>query len=160
MATGKVKGLYPPGNNGSRPGAGQIVEDGTGKKYAFHTPDDLDQASVPIEVGTVVNFEISNGNSIGNVRLAVPTCIFTADKTSINIGETVILSWTTQNFVSLTLDHGIGAVTPVAKGSITVSPTTSLIYNLTAIPASGEGSIFSVSIAVAGGEGPGGVERL
>ena len=43
-----------------------------------------------------------------------------------------MLSWTSQNATLLELDRGIGAVTPVAAGSLTVSPTITTTYTATA----------------------------
>ena len=134
MATGKVKSMYPPGNNGSRAGAGQITEDGTGKKYVFQTPADVDQASVPIIAGTAVSFDIGNGNSVGNVKLAVvaPTCTLTTSSTSVAAGGSVTLSYTSQNAESLSIEPGIGPV-PIPSGDVPTPPiNASTTFTLTA----------------------------
>lgn len=150
MATGKIKDLYPPGNNGSRNGAGQITLDGTSDNYVFQTPDDIDQASVPISAGTPVTFDIGNGKQAGNVKqVAPPTCTLTANPTRIVVGSSTILTWASVNAVTLTIDNGVGNVTPLAGGQIEVAPPTSIVYTLTATNSSGQSASASVSIAVA-----------
>ncbi|MBI4930607.1 MAG: hypothetical protein HY841_07585 [Bacteroidetes bacterium] len=146
MAKGVIKSLYPPGNNGSRNGAGQITEDVTLKKYVFQTPADVDPASVPLSVGTPVVFD-ANGNQAGGVKLPPPpTCTLTANPTSIKLGESVTLSWTSENADTITIDNGVGNVTPVAAGSKTVTPTDVFTYNLTAANSSGQTATASITI--------------
>ncbi len=59
---------------------------------------------------------------------AAPTCTLTADPESIVSGGTATLSWTTTGADALSLDQGIGAVTPVGSGSTSVSPTATTTY--------------------------------
>jgi peptidoglycan-associated lipoprotein len=59
-----------------------------------------------------------------------PTVTFTADRTSINRGESVKLSWTTTDATNVSIAPEVGAVTP--QGSTTVTPSESTIYTLTA----------------------------
>jgi hypothetical protein len=147
MATGKIKTLYPPGNKGNRPGAGQIIDDATGAKYVFQTPDDVDP-NVPLDAGMPVTFDITSGKSVGNVRLALPTCTLTSDVESVGVEGDVTLSWTSQNATSLSIDNGVGNVTPLASGSIVVNPDSSTTYTLTASNASGLTATASVDISV------------
>ncbi len=65
--TGMIKDTFPPGNNGSRPGAGQIIEDGTGQKYVFQTPQDVEPAA-DLHAGVRVTFDNPKGNQASNVR--------------------------------------------------------------------------------------------
>ncbi len=60
---------------------------------------------------------------------------FTADTLSINQGEPAILSWTTTNVTTASIDRGVGIVSP--NGSVTVSPTLTTTYTLTATNAYG-----------------------
>ncbi|MFY9462425.1 MAG: hypothetical protein WAP51_04470 [Candidatus Sungiibacteriota bacterium] len=53
---------------------------------------------------------------------------FTASPSSINIGQSSVLSWTSSNATSCSIDQGIGAVP--TSGSVTVSPTTNTTYTL------------------------------
>ena len=72
------------------------------------------------------------------VRDASPTCdSFTATPANICSGGSSTLSWRTSDADSVTIDQGIGPVTPVAGGSETVSPTTTTTYTLTATNTSG-----------------------
>ncbi len=65
------------------------------------------------------------------------TCSITLSATSIAPGAPVTLSWNTDGASSFSLDNGIGLVSPVASGSITINPTTSTVYSGTAVNAGG-----------------------
>ena len=65
-------------------------------------------------------------------------CVFlSASATTITPGQSVALSWETVNATSITINHGIGVVTPTASGSIVVNPTTSTTYVATVTGATG-----------------------
>jgi len=55
---------------------------------------------------------------------------FSANKSSIETGETAILTWTTTNASSVTISPGVGTV--AASGSTTVTPATTTTYTLVA----------------------------
>ena len=74
-----------------------------------------------------------------------PTASLTADRTTINKGESVKLSWTTTDAANVSIAPEVGAVTP--QGSTTVSPTDSTTYTLTASSAGGNAD-SSVRISV------------
>ncbi len=61
---------------------------------------------------------------------AAPTVNLTAEPSTIQKGESVTLSWSSENATALTLEPGIGTVQP--SGSTTVSPEESTTYTLTA----------------------------
>ncbi|MHB8913811.1 MAG: hypothetical protein ACYC4I_02265 [Minisyncoccota bacterium] len=62
-----------------------------------------------------------------------PTCTLAADPAAVTTGGHSTLSWTTTHADTASLDQGIGAVTPVASGTASVSPTSSrTTYTLTA----------------------------
>jgi len=61
---------------------------------------------------------------------AKPTVNLTAVPSTIQSGQSVTLSWTSENATSLDLEPGIGAVQ--SSGSTSVSPTESTTYTLTA----------------------------
>jgi len=61
---------------------------------------------------------------------AQPTASLSADRTTINKGESVKLSWSTTNATNVSIAPEVGAVTP--QGSTSVSPATSTTYTLTA----------------------------
>lgn len=60
---------------------------------------------------------------------------FSADKSSLDVGETATLTWNTTNANSVTLSPGVGTV--AASGSTTVTPAATTIYTLTASGQSG-----------------------
>lgn len=67
-----------------------------------------------------------------------PRCIFlTATPNEINSGEQVTLRWKTENATSVTINNGVGSVTPVGEGSTTVNPTQSTTYVATVANAQG-----------------------
>jgi len=72
-----------------------------------------------------------------------PTANLTADRNSINKGESVKLSWTTTDAANVSIAPEVGAVTP--QGSTTVTPTESTTYTLTA---SGAGGSTDASVRV------------
>ena len=64
-----------------------------------------------------------------------PTASITADRNSVNQGESVKLSWTTTDATNVSIAPEVGAVTP--QGSTSVTPTQSTTYTLTASGAGG-----------------------
>jgi hypothetical protein len=59
------------------------------------------------------------------------TVNFTAAPNSIQIGNSSVLSWTVNNSNTITIDNGIGNI--ATTGSVTVKPTTTTTYTLTAM---------------------------
>jgi len=59
-----------------------------------------------------------------------PTVTLTAEPSTVEKGQSVTLSWTSQNATDLSLDQGVGKVQ--AQGSTTVTPQDSTTYTLTA----------------------------
>ncbi len=68
---------------------------------------------------------------------SAPTCTLTASPYQIYQGGTSVLSWTTTNATSFTIDQSVGSVTPVSGGSESVSPTANTLYTGTATGAGG-----------------------
>ncbi|MEP7312887.1 MAG: PQQ-dependent sugar dehydrogenase [Pseudomonadota bacterium] len=56
------------------------------------------------------------------------SCTLTVAPTSITQGSSATLSWTTSSATGLTINQGIGSVTPLAAGSRTVTPAATLTY--------------------------------
>jgi peptidoglycan-associated lipoprotein len=84
-----------------------------------------------------------------------PTATLSADRTSINKGESAKLSWSTTDATNVSIAPEVGAVTP--QGSTTVSPSTSTTYTLTASSAGGNTDAtvrISVNAPAAVAEGP------
>ncbi len=73
---------------------------------------------------------------------AAPTATITADPLAIDLGQSVVLNWRTQNATSVTID-GIGDVS--TNGTQTVSPSTSTNFHLTA---KGDGGSTEANVRV------------
>ena len=72
-----------------------------------------------------------------------PTASLTADRVSVNKGESVKLSWNTTDAAKVSLAPEVGAVNP--QGSTSVTPSASTTYTLTA---SGEGGTTESSVRI------------
>lgn len=59
-----------------------------------------------------------------------PTCTLSANRTSIDEGDDVRLTWSTSNATSISINNGVGTVS--RSGSETVSPSSSRTYTLVA----------------------------
>jgi len=84
-------------------------------------------------------------NSLGPAPVApspAPTASITADPLAIDVGQSVVLNWRTQNATSVTID-GIGEVN--TNGTQTVSPSTSTNFHLTA---KGDGGTTEADVRV------------
>src|SRR5438105_4783500 len=93
------------------------------------------------------------GTTIRQVTVAVgssPTVTLTATPSTINLGGKAVLTWTSTNAVTASIDHGIGTVP--ANGSITVSPTSTATYIITVAGTGGQGSA-QTTVTVQGGAG-------
>jgi YD repeat-containing protein len=116
------------------------------------------------ELGRVKTVTYSNGATItytydaaGNrtqltqvAGTPAPTGTFSVSPTSIAAGGSATLSWTSTNATSASIDNGVGAVTPVAGGSVSVSPTGNTTYTLTLTGAGGV-TTLQAALTVTGG---------
>ena len=83
-----------------------------------------------------------------------PTASLSASSTSITAGSSVVLSWSSTNGVSASINQGVGAVAPVAGGTRTVTPASTRTYTLTVVGAEGTNdATASVTITVIPEEG-------
>jgi len=82
-----------------------------------------DEALPLAEIQDVMNKGVPGGPPV--------VTTFTASPPFIDSGQSVTLSWETTNATSVTISPGIGMV-PAAAGSVTVSPTETTTYTLTA----------------------------
>ena len=90
----------------------------------------------------------STGNYSEPPSAVKPTASLSADKTSINPGESVRLSWTTTDAPNVSIAPEIGAVT--AQGNTSVTPGASTTYTLTASgPGGNADSVVHISVATA-----------
>jgi len=105
----------------------------------------ISAGSVTVTPSSTTTYTITASGSGGTataqatvtVQAGPPTATLTASPTSITSGQTATLTWTTTNATSASIDNGIGAVTPVSGGSITVEPSKTTTYTLTATGPSG-----------------------
>ena len=100
--------------------------------------------TVKVTPATTTTYTISatgsGGTATAKATVTVegpPTATLTASPTSITSGQTATLTWTTTNSTSASIDNGIGAVTPVSGGSVTVEPSKTTTYTITATGPSG-----------------------
>ena len=104
-----------------------------------------------IDVRDDVDF---NNNRILNAVLETvesddPTASLSASSTSITAGSSVVLSWSSANGVSASINQGVGAVAPVAGGTVSVTPASTRTYTLTVVGAEGtNNATASVTITV------------
>src|ERR1700753_4218274 len=86
-----------------------------------------------------------NPNSLGplpEAPAAAPTATITADPLAIDLGQSVVLNWRTQNATVVTID-GIGQVN--VNGTQTVAPSNSTNFHLTA---KGDGGTVEANVRV------------
>ncbi len=90
--------------------------------------------------GTSYTYYIVGANSSGtgpasgsnSVTTLISSCTLSASPPSILNGQSSVLTWTSANATTVSIDHGIGTVTPTAGGTTSVSPTVSTTYTMTA----------------------------
>ena len=106
-------------------------------------------ASVLVAIGAVTGCHKKasgiNPNSLGPAPAApaaAPTATITADPLAIDLGQSVVLNWRTENATVVTID-GIGEVN--ANGTQTVSPSNSTNFHLTA---KGDGGTTEANVRV------------
>ncbi len=83
--------------------------------------------------------------------LNAPTCTLTATPSSISTGASSALSWTTTDATSLTINNGVGDASPVAAGSVTVTPGTTTTYTGTV---TGDGGTGTCTATITVSDGP------
>jgi YD repeat-containing protein len=81
---------------------------------------------------------------------AAPTGTFSASPASISPGGSATLSWTSANATSAAIDNGVGAVSPVAGGSVQVSPSATTTYTLTLNGAGGQTTLQTTVTVTSG----------
>lgn len=85
-----------------------------------------------------------------NVNVVPPTVTLTADPGSILAGQSSTLSWNSENATSVTIDNGVGAVSPT--GTKTVSPAVTTTYTATATGLGGTQTAAATVTVAAGGQ--------
>jgi photosystem II stability/assembly factor-like uncharacterized protein len=82
----------------------------------------------------------------GSLQPSAPSCSFSSDKLEVVAGDSVTLSWVTNNTDEIFINNGIGAV-PLS-GSETVTPLFTSLYILTALDDHGASAQCQVPIEV------------
>ena len=114
-------------------------------------------SNLAVAPNTTTSYTLTATNAAGSVRSTVTVTVttspfgptiasFTATPSSITAGQSSNLSWSVSGATSLSISPGIGAVT---GSSLTVSPTTTTTYTLTASNSNGS-LTASTSITVTG----------
>jgi hypothetical protein len=93
------------------------------------------------------NFNPSATSQTGVTCLYAPTCMLTSNPSSVQTGSLTSLSWTTTNASTFTIDNGVGAVTPVATGSVN-SPTLTATTTFTGTATGAGGSAICTTIVI------------
>jgi hypothetical protein len=105
--------------------------------------------------GTSYTYYIVNANSAGTgpasasnsvTTLLIGSCTLSAAPASILNGLSSVLTWTSANSTSVSINNGIGTVTPTAGGTTSVSPGVSTVYTMTAFGTGGNGTCFATVI--------------
>ena len=108
-----------------------------------------------------VTYVLTASNSAGSVRASVPVTVaapspptvgaFTASPATINYGDSTTLSWNVSSANSVSIDQGVGAVSPA--GTSVVKPTAATTYTLTATNGTGPATA-KTTVTVAPGKAP------
>jgi hypothetical protein len=132
-----------------------VVEGGAAAPYQFPITaqgDDLvfpgSAPSLTVAAGAVLTFGIALAS---NVASAPSIMSFTATPTSLPIGGAgVTLAWNVSGATALSIDNGVGSVSPLTTG--TVMPTISVTTPFTMTATNGNGlSVATASVCVASG---------
>jgi hypothetical protein len=76
---------------------------------------------------------------------------------SINSGDSVVLSWTSSNVTSGSIDNNVGTASPVSSGSVTIYPPSSTTFNGTFTGPNGTATCsIPLTVNTGGGGGGGG----
>lgn len=110
------------------------ISNATAGQYIYFAVDrDGDYAWDAAEISWTVTGILAN-------QPPVPTCTLSTNPTSILQGASTSVAWTTNNATAFSINHGIGAQSPVGSGSLSQSPTTTTTYTGTATGPGGTGT--------------------
>jgi len=111
------------------------------------------QNSVP------AGYQLSNGQCVVIPPSAnAPTCTLSMSPSVVTFGNGAILSWTTTNATALSIS-GVGLVTPLASGSLSISPAVTTTYLGTVNGASGSATCTATLTILADALNNGGIEQ-
>ena len=106
----------------------------------------VEGGSVSVTPSTTTTYTLTATGEAGSISVMPGiTATLSADPFQIASGESTTLEWTTSGATSVTIDQGVGAVTPVEGGSVSVTPSATTAYTLTA---TGESGIASATASV------------
>ncbi len=151
MAAGQAQAFvatvtYPGGNAtiGSwtmNPSLGSLSVIPTGMQATYYAPSSV--ATSPQTI-TLTACSAAAPSQCGSATVTVwnqPTCTLTALPSTTKYGGSSTLSWTTTNATSTGIGNGIGPVTPVSSGSVTLTNlTATTTYTMTAVNPAASGS--------------------
>jgi len=92
-----------------------------------------------------------NGPATSQATVTVfpaPSCSLSASPTTILVGQSATLTWTSANASSASINNGVGSVTPVAGGSVVVTPGVTTTYTLTVTGALGSQQTAQATVTV------------
>jgi hypothetical protein len=114
---GIIKNTFPPGNDGTHHGAGQITETSSGKKFVFQIPSDIDPTMIPLQIGMSVIFETTNGHDATGVAKALTEIAIVSFSGTLN-EQIITFSWNVTGADTLEINNGVGYVTPSTQGTV------------------------------------------
>ncbi len=85
---------------------------------------------------------------------AAPTCTLNGTPSTVAPGDATALSWTTTNAVTASIDHSVGAVTPIIAGSTAVSVPSTTTYTMTVTSAFGATATCQTTVTTTTVSGP------
>ena len=74
-----------------------------------------------------------------------PIAVLNANTLEVSPGSSVVLTWATEHATAASIDNEVGDVSPIAGGSVTVNPTETTTYELTA---TGDGGSATDSVTI------------
>ncbi len=111
-----------------------------------HGVGSVSGTSITVSPASTMTYTLTATNGAGSVMAQASVTVtpppvitaFSASPAAINQGQSTQLSWTVNGAASLSIDHGVGAVSGT---TVTVSPATTTTYALTAT--NGAGSVMA-----------------
>ncbi len=85
-----------------------------------------------------------------------PACTLAASASSVARGASVDLTWTTTNAASAAIDQGVGAASPLAGGTKSVTVNDNTTYTMTVVGTNGQTITCAAPVTVTTGGGGGG----
>lgn len=115
------------------------IDQGIGKVFAGN-PTNYGNGTLSVRPIETTTYTISGVGLQGSLVSAqatlivatVPRVTLKADPSSINYGDASDLVWTTKYADTAEIDNGVGSVSPVSAGQLSVSPTKTTLYTITA----------------------------